>query len=132
MRNHQSRGSLCDRSISPLVKTHFQNLLLAQPSQRSLISHTMSGTADPGVWTGIGMGTVQVLEFLALTHVAQGGRKGPKLILVARSNTTDMWQRPDSKLASGLKLHLRRIEHEYLMIAPRQLNCTEDVRIIKH
>lgn len=56
--------------MSLVVEMYFQHLFLAQPSQCLFISNTMSGTADARVWAGIGMSIVQILELMALTHVA--------------------------------------------------------------
>lgn len=78
---------LCLGSMSLFANTHFQNLLLAQPGQGLFISDTMSGTANSGVWAGVGMITVQILELLALTHVAHRVRDRPRSFSVAKPVT---------------------------------------------
>ena len=99
--------------MSLFTKTHFQNLLLAQPSQRLFISDTMPGAADSGVWAGIGLAasTIQILKLLALTHVAHEVRKGPKLILVAKLVIVCGNGRAESSQAAWIST-LRRIELE--------------------
>lgn len=54
------------------AKTHFQDLLLAQTSQGLFISNTMSmsGAADTREGARIRVSAAQIVELLALTHVA--------------------------------------------------------------
>ena len=68
-----------------VAKTHFQNLLLAQPSKRLFISDSTPGAADVGVWASVGTSAVQILELHALIHVAQEDPGESRLISVADS-----------------------------------------------